>query len=126
MYDPQQEPGSRLVCVTMAKTGEPLDKSKIYSVATKPYLVKGGDGYTAFMKFEKVLVEDGVSLLVLLRNYFIEMQVIDMLKKRDRVANIVANAFQPKGAPKTPLPERVLPGPERDGRIRTAQEVSIG
>ena len=126
VYDPSQEPGSRLVSVTMAKTGEALQKDKVYALATKPYLVKGGDGYVAFKKHQEVLVEDGVSLLVLLRNYFIEMQVIDMLKKPDRVASIVANAFTQQGDTQTSLPERILPAPECDGRIQTLEEAGKG
>jgi len=114
-FDPARPPGSRVVSVVVAKSKEPLGMDKVYKLATKPYLVQGGDGYDAFMHYEEMLVEDGVSLLILLRNYFIEMQVVDMLKKRNRVNNIVANAFRHTGKPK--LPERLLPGPVCDGRL---------
>ncbi|WP_029042544.1 bifunctional metallophosphatase/5'-nucleotidase [Cucumibacter marinus] len=46
VFDPSQEPGSRVQSVTIG--GEPLDPAGTYSVATNDFMARGGDGYTMF------------------------------------------------------------------------------
>ena len=46
-YDPRKPAGSRVVSLTVG--GQPVDDSKIYTLATSDFLVsRGGDGYTMF------------------------------------------------------------------------------
>lgn len=46
-YDPKKPAGSRVVSLTVG--GQPVDDSKIYTLATSDFLVsRGGDGYTMF------------------------------------------------------------------------------
>ncbi|WP_158243091.1 bifunctional metallophosphatase/5'-nucleotidase [Acidimangrovimonas sediminis] len=45
IWDPSAKPGTRVSEVTIA--GQPLDRDKVYSVATNDYMLDGGDGYTA-------------------------------------------------------------------------------
>ncbi|KFE34575.1 bifunctional metallophosphatase/5'-nucleotidase [Thioclava atlantica] len=56
VYDASAPAGSRVVSVTVG--GEPLDKDKLYKVATNDYMLSGGDGYTA-LGGGKVLVNAG-------------------------------------------------------------------
>jgi len=52
-FDPRKPAGGRVVTVTIS--GQPLDESKTYTIATSDFLVsRGGDGYTMF-KNGKVL-----------------------------------------------------------------------
>jgi 2',3'-cyclic-nucleotide 2'-phosphodiesterase (5'-nucleotidase family) len=46
VWDPRRPPGARLVSVTV--DGAPLDPARSYTVAVIDYLVRGGDGMTAF------------------------------------------------------------------------------
>lgn len=88
---------------------EPCEDEKIYTLATKPFLLQGGDGYSALGNYEDLIVDDeGIPLATLFRNYFIELKVLNALTKSQRVANIVATAFtkevhqkRQKAAPKT-------------------------
>ena len=45
VVDVSKEPGSRLVSVEIGD--QPLDEERLYTVSSKPYTMKGGDGYTA-------------------------------------------------------------------------------
>ncbi len=45
VYDPSAPAMSRVSSVTI--NGEPLDKDKLYSLATNDYIMGGGDGYTS-------------------------------------------------------------------------------
>lgn len=45
VWDPSAPPGSRVASVKVG--GQPLDKAKLYKVATNDYMLDGGDGYTA-------------------------------------------------------------------------------
>ena len=46
VFDPSREIGARMVSITV--NGEPLDDSRIYSVATNDFLADGGDGFKSF------------------------------------------------------------------------------
>jgi 2',3'-cyclic-nucleotide 2'-phosphodiesterase (5'-nucleotidase family) len=55
VWDPRRAAGQRLVSITVG--GRPLDDETPYSVAVSSYLVRGGDGYTAFAR-GKVLIDE--------------------------------------------------------------------
>jgi 2',3'-cyclic-nucleotide 2'-phosphodiesterase (5'-nucleotidase family) len=48
VWDPRFAPGQRIVSISVG--GRPLDDEAPYSVAVPSYLVRGGDGYTAFAR----------------------------------------------------------------------------
>ncbi len=54
-WDPRQPVGQRIVSATVG--GGPLDEETTYSVAVPSYLVRGGDGYTAFARGRVVISE---------------------------------------------------------------------
>jgi 5'-nucleotidase len=54
-WDPRQPAGQRIVSATVG--GGPLDEETTYSVAVPSYLVRGGDGYTAFARGRVVISE---------------------------------------------------------------------
>ncbi|MAQ37857.1 MULTISPECIES: bifunctional metallophosphatase/5'-nucleotidase [Thioclava] len=56
VYDPSAPAGSRVVSVEVG--GQPLDKDKVYKVATNDYMLGGGDGYGA-LGGGKVIVNAG-------------------------------------------------------------------
>jgi len=51
-WDPEAEPGSRIVSVEVEKDGvyEPVNPASVYRVVTNDFLYQGGDGYTVFAK----------------------------------------------------------------------------
>ena len=55
VWDPQAAAGQRLVGATIG--AQPLENETLYSVAVPSYLVRGGDGYTAFRR-AKVVVDE--------------------------------------------------------------------
>jgi 5'-nucleotidase len=55
VWDPRRAAGQRVVSITVG--GRPLDDDTPYSVAVSSYLVRGGDGYTAFAR-GKVLIDE--------------------------------------------------------------------
>ena len=55
VWDPRRAAGQRVVSISVG--GRPLDDEAPYSVAVPSYLVRGGDGYTAFAR-GKVLIDE--------------------------------------------------------------------
>jgi 5'-nucleotidase len=47
-YDPRREAGRRVLTVSV--NGAPLDEARTYVVAANDYLLRGGDGFTAFAR----------------------------------------------------------------------------
>ena len=60
-YDKAQPAGSRVVSVMIK--GAPLDESKIYSVATNDFMLRGGDGYTTLAGAIKPTLDSGGPLM---------------------------------------------------------------
>ncbi len=55
VWDPQLPAGQRLVSTTVGS--RPLEDDAVYTVAVPSYLVRGGDGYTAFARAKVVIDE---------------------------------------------------------------------
>jgi 5'-nucleotidase / UDP-sugar diphosphatase len=55
VWDRQLSPGQRLVSASVGS--RPLDDNAVYTVAVPSYLVRGGDGYTAF-KAAKIVIDE--------------------------------------------------------------------
>jgi 5'-nucleotidase len=55
VWDPRRAPGQRVVSISVG--GRPLEDESTYSVAVPSYLVRGGDGYTAFARGTVVINE---------------------------------------------------------------------
>jgi 5'-nucleotidase len=53
VWDPRQAAGARIVSVTVGE--RPLGDGTVYTVAVPSYLVRGGDGFTAFARGKVVL-----------------------------------------------------------------------
>ncbi|MEO3944720.1 bifunctional UDP-sugar hydrolase/5'-nucleotidase [Gorillibacterium sp. CAU 1737] len=51
-FDGSKPAGKRLISITM--NGQPLEKEKVYKVATNDYLVEGGDNFTEFKDANKL------------------------------------------------------------------------
>ena len=84
-------------------------------MATKPYLLKGGDGYAAFGNYERLIVDDeGIPLSTLIVNHFTELKVLNAMKRNQRIQNIVATAFTSA----SPTEEILQAAPETFNRIR--------
>jgi 5'-nucleotidase len=64
-YDPRRDPGRRVLTVSV--NGVALDDARTYVVATNDYLLRGGDGFTAFAR-GRILVgpESGPDLAAVL------------------------------------------------------------
>ena len=61
VYEPAAAKGSRIVEVTVG--GNPLDKGRVYKLATNDYIANGGDGYAALKKAKVLLDASGATLL---------------------------------------------------------------
>jgi 5'-nucleotidase len=55
VWDPRRAPGQRVVSISVG--ARPLEDEMTYSVAVPSYLVRGGDGYTAFARGKVVINE---------------------------------------------------------------------
>eukprot|EP01095_Lingulamoeba_sp_RSL-Kostka_P005948 TRINITY_DN1814_c0_g1_i1.p1 TRINITY_DN1814_c0_g1~~TRINITY_DN1814_c0_g1_i1.p1 ORF type:complete len:561 (+),score=183.64 TRINITY_DN1814_c0_g1_i1:34-1716(+) len=73
---------------------EEIDHETEYIVATKPYLLSGGDGCESFKNYTKMIVDDenGLTSSNLLNKYFVKLQTLHNLAYSRRVQNI-AKAF---------------------------------
>jgi 2',3'-cyclic-nucleotide 2'-phosphodiesterase (5'-nucleotidase family) len=69
-YCPQNKAGSRVKSVSV--NGQPLDESKMYSLATIDYLLEGGDGYAMFKGAKKIKSKKTNMLLWEIVKWYIE------------------------------------------------------
>lgn len=76
VFDGSKPAGERLVSVS--KDGKPLDKEKIYKVATNDYLFNGGDEYVEFR--DARLISNGGLLKDILAQYLKEQQVVNPIE----------------------------------------------
>jgi 2',3'-cyclic-nucleotide 2'-phosphodiesterase (5'-nucleotidase family) len=76
VFDGSKPAGERLVSVS--KDGKPLDKEKIYKVATNDYLFNGGDEYVEFKNAR--LISNGGLLKDVLTQYLKEKQVVNPIE----------------------------------------------
>jgi len=111
--DPSRPPGNRIVKFEI--NGKELSDDEEYTLATKPYLMSGGDGYAALKNNVRMIVGDeGIPLATLIRNYFTQLKVANALGRAQRIQDIVATAFTPE----SPKDRRVKAEPTADGRIK--------
>ncbi len=75
-FDPTRPAGSRIVAVEVG--GQPLDKERMYKVATNDYIYGGGDGYSALSRGRPLIDASGAPLLTAL--------VIDQIARRGEIA----------------------------------------
>ncbi|KAL5272062.1 hypothetical protein ACHWQZ_G000314 [Mnemiopsis leidyi] len=85
-FDPEKEPGHRVVRETVHVLAQPLDIDRKYKVAVKEYISRGKDGYTVFLECPRLGGEDdGPILDTLILNHFEEVQrQRDMRKVREK------------------------------------------
>lgn len=83
-FNPDKPTGERVEWIKI--DGEPIDMEKKYTAATKSYLAAGNDGYDALIGCE-ILVdeENGLLLSCLVRKYFIEMKVVEILNHKKTI-----------------------------------------
>ena len=92
-----------------------MEEEREYTLATKPFLLSGGDGYNALENYEKLIVDDeGIPLATLIVNLFVEMKALNALSRAKRVQDIVATAFTPD----SPSSDKLKANPQTDGRIK--------
>ncbi|KAG9596898.1 Metallo-dependent phosphatase, partial [Aureobasidium melanogenum] len=84
-FDPSRSSHDRIVGVQVG--GKPLDVNREYSLATRDFMVKGGDGYTCFRTRSKggpavsvVDEENGILLSMLLRQHFLSSMTVGRWK----------------------------------------------
>ncbi|EAQ88608.1 hypothetical protein CHGG_05227 [Chaetomium globosum CBS 148.51] len=115
-FDPSLPPGSRIVSVKIG--GQPLQKDRLYVLATRGYMGRGKDGYRSLLvqpeggECEEVVSEEnGMLISAMLRQYFMSLTVLAKWKgwgpSLDRhwseVANSVAK-YHPVGVPSASAP----------------------
>jgi 5'-nucleotidase / UDP-sugar diphosphatase len=75
-FDPAKPPGSRIVAVEVG--GRPLEKERMYRVATNEYICGGGDGYSALSRGRPLIDASGATLL--------SSMVIDYIARQGQIA----------------------------------------
>lgn len=78
-FDPNKAPGERVVSVSIS--GEPLDETKTYTVATNDFIAAGGNGYDMFLDC-KVVFSSGEMLRDIVARY-IEQLVLYLLRLKE-------------------------------------------
>ncbi|KAK0736304.1 Metallo-dependent phosphatase-like protein [Apiosordaria backusii] len=80
-FDPSLPAGSRVLSVEIG--GQPLEKEKIYVMATRGYMARGKDGYNSLLIQseggdceEVVSEENGILISAMLRQYFMALTVM--------------------------------------------------
>lgn len=80
-YDPVAKTGSRIHWVKIL--GEPLEDSRLYTLATRGYMGRGKDGYDSLLvkseggqAEEIVSEENGMLISMILRQYFMSLKVV--------------------------------------------------
>ncbi|KAJ8414026.1 hypothetical protein AAFF_G00066240 [Aldrovandia affinis] len=80
-FDPQGNPGCRVVEETIKVQGQNLDKDRKYLVAMKEYLAKGKDGYTMFSNCHQMFdIESAQTLSTIVINHFESGKTVRDLK----------------------------------------------
>jgi len=80
-FDPDKPPGQRVLWAQV--NDQPLDREKSYTAATKSYLAQGNDGYECLLGAEILIDEEnGVLVTCLVRRYFMQMQIVNMLGRK--------------------------------------------
>ncbi|KAF2752568.1 5'-nucleotidase, partial [Pseudovirgaria hyperparasitica] len=84
-FHPEKPEGSRIISCEVA--GGPLDKDRVYKLATRGYMARGKDGYDSLLieaeggkAVEIVSEENGVLISTLLRQYFMSLKVLGKWK----------------------------------------------
>lgn len=80
-FDASKPPGQRIVEVEVC--GTPLDRERVYTMATRGYMGRGKDGYDSLLvqpeggKCEEVVSEEnGMLISAMLRQYFMSLKVM--------------------------------------------------
>lgn len=115
-FDPSRPVGSRIVSVDIA--GVPLDRERVYVMATRGYMARGKDGYKSLLVKpeggecdEVVSEENGILISMMLRQYFMSLKVVDQWKcwgpslqrHWGKVADGVCKTLEPKPNNKSPI-----------------------
>ncbi|XP_022779638.1 5'-nucleotidase-like isoform X2 [Stylophora pistillata] len=132
-FNPDKDPGCRILEDSVSIDNEPLVKDKRYKVCTKSYLAKGKDGYRVFSK-GKVLVdeEDGPILNTIVRNHFRSINIVRGVTKsksshrqslvmRHRSSEIIDDGNQ-KSSLISLEKEHISISPKVEGRITMVTE----
>jgi len=84
-FDASKPPGARIVSVDVC--GAPLDRERVYVMATRGYMGRGKDGYDSLLvqpeggKCEEVVSEEnGMLISAMLRQYFMSLKVLGQWK----------------------------------------------
>ncbi|KAJ3202531.1 hypothetical protein HK099_001813 [Clydaea vesicula] len=104
IFNSAKEPYSRVVSVNFLKTSEegkalektPLDEEKIYTVVTRGYLYKGGDGFSNFCNGEKVGNSKGMILSGLIRRFLTGLQVVQKINSTASNISLEPKKKKPK------------------------------
>jgi 5'-nucleotidase len=80
-YDAAAPPGQRVVASSVLVCGAPLDRDRVYRLATKKYLAGGKDGYDSFAGCPVLVDGENCSVLpVMLRNHFSALRAARKLR----------------------------------------------
>ncbi len=75
-FDPQRLKGNRIIEVKVG--GQPLDKTRVYTVATNDYIARGGDAYTVLKQGKRIIDAAAGTLMT--------SHVMDYIAKQGTVA----------------------------------------
>ncbi|KAK5996813.1 Mannosylglucosyl-3-phosphoglycerate phosphatase-like protein [Cladobotryum mycophilum] len=124
-FDPTREPRDRITSLKIA--GEPVDPERKYTMATRGYMGRGKDGYTALLvqseggEVEEIIDEEsGILLSTMLRQYFMALRTVGQWKHlSDNWFNVAETSKD------TQLPTKDLPSDSQISRLNLDDETDV-
>ncbi|CAM2114073.1 mannosylglucosyl-3-phosphoglycerate phosphatase-like [Caretta caretta] len=81
-FDPNAEPGHRIIRDSVKIQGQYLKKNKVYQLAIKEYLANGKDGYVMFQNCPRMYdTETAQTLSTVVVNHFESIKIVHGIKK---------------------------------------------
>ena len=75
-YDPKAAVGKRIIEILIA--GKPINKQKIYKIATNDYIANGGDGFKMLKSAKRLIDASGATLMAtMVMDYAEKIKIID-------------------------------------------------
>ena len=95
IFDPSQPSGERICNNTVLVDGEPLERTRTYTLCTKGYIATGKDGYDVFKSAKTLLDhEAGIILNTAVRNYFHQYSPLSRVNSPLKINSVASRPRQ--------------------------------
>ncbi|XP_028410070.1 uncharacterized protein LOC114532703 [Dendronephthya gigantea] len=122
-YDPDMEPGQRVIESSVKVGGKNLELTRQYTISTKGYISHGKDGYDVFKDCEVLLSEEEASILpTIVRNHFVSCNIVKGLQMCRSGHRQSITCVEPGEELAVVERRRCTIAPEVEGRIRVVYQ----